>query len=76
MAYSNYNMFYYIYSLPAAANASVSFLPTSRRSTHNAIERARRESLAMELSDLARILPTLENIKRPSKLVIVQAAIR
>ncbi|TPX41489.1 hypothetical protein SeMB42_g05547 [Synchytrium endobioticum] len=64
------------YLVPGTMSTVTAALPISRRSTHNAIERARRESLAMELSDLARMLPCLEDVKRPSKLVIVQAAIR
>jgi len=42
-----------------------------RRATHNAVERARRESLNGRFMDLATALPTMANVKRPSKSVIV-----
>jgi hypothetical protein len=42
-----------------------------RRATHNAVERARRESLNGRFMDLAGALPNMANVKRPSKSVIV-----
>jgi len=42
-----------------------------RRATHNAVERARRESLNGRFMDLAHALPSMANIKRPSKSIIV-----
>jgi hypothetical protein len=42
-----------------------------RRATHNAVERARRESLNGRFMDLASSLPNMANVKRPSKSVIV-----
>ncbi|KAI8454779.1 hypothetical protein BY996DRAFT_2047367 [Phakopsora pachyrhizi] len=42
-----------------------------RRAAHNAIERARRESLNARFLELARALPTMANVKRPSKNAIV-----
>lgn len=46
-----------------------------RRATHNAIERARRESLNGRFLELARALPTMSNVKRPSKSVIVNKSL-
>ncbi|KAH9823809.1 hypothetical protein DFH28DRAFT_225438 [Melampsora americana] len=46
-----------------------------RRATHNAIERARRESLNGRFLELARALPTMGNVKRPSKSVIVNKSL-
>lgn len=42
-----------------------------RRATHNAVERARRESLNGRFMDLAGALPNMATVKRPSKSVIV-----
>jgi len=42
-----------------------------RRATHNAVERARRESLNGRFVDLAAALPNMATIKRPSKSTIV-----
>jgi len=42
-----------------------------RRATHNAVERARRESLNGRFMELASALPTMASVKRPSKSVIV-----
>ncbi|KAI7962821.1 hypothetical protein MJO28_000915 [Puccinia striiformis f. sp. tritici] len=46
-----------------------------RRATHNAIERARRESLNGRFLELARALPTMQSVKRPSKSVIVNKSL-
>ncbi|GAA5898651.1 uncharacterized protein JCM6883_003379 [Sporobolomyces salmoneus] len=46
-----------------------------KRATHNAVERARRESLNGRFSVLADSLPTMKNIKRPSKAMIVNKAL-
>ncbi|GAA6009221.1 hypothetical protein JCM11491_004233 [Sporobolomyces phaffii] len=46
-----------------------------KRATHNAVERARRESLNGRFSVLAESLPTMKNIKRPSKAMIVNKAL-
>jgi len=43
----------------------------AKRATHNAIERARRESLNGRFLELARALPNMANVKRPSKSSIV-----
>jgi len=43
----------------------------AKRATHNAIERARRESLNGRFLELARALPNMNGVKRPSKSAIV-----
>ncbi|GAA98761.1 uncharacterized protein L969DRAFT_17995 [Mixia osmundae IAM 14324] len=52
-------------------------LPTSaeRRATHNATERARRESLNSRFLQLAGSLPTMARVKRPSKSIIVSKSL-
>ncbi|KAJ7155170.1 hypothetical protein C8R46DRAFT_1356407 [Mycena filopes] len=47
----------------------------SRRASHNAVERARRENLNARFLDLAALLPNLANIRRPSKSSIVNTCI-
>ncbi|CEP10867.1 hypothetical protein [Parasitella parasitica] len=46
-----------------------------RRAEHNAIERARRESLNTKFQSLAQALPNLINYRRPSKSQIVEKAL-
>jgi hypothetical protein len=46
-----------------------------RRATHNAVERARRETLNGRFLDLAGLLPNLSQIRRPSKSAIVNSSI-
>ncbi|ESK91701.1 macrophage erythroblast attacher isoform 1 [Moniliophthora roreri MCA 2997] len=46
-----------------------------RRATHNAVERARRETLNGRFLDLAKLLPNLSQIRRPSKSAIVNSSI-
>ncbi|KAL0571852.1 hypothetical protein V5O48_010104 [Marasmius crinis-equi] len=46
-----------------------------RRATHNAVERARREVLNGRFLDLAKILPNLSQVRRPSKSAIVNSSI-
>lgn len=46
-----------------------------RRATHNAVERARRETLNSRFLDLAKLLPNLSQIRRPSKSAIVNSSI-
>lgn len=46
-----------------------------RRATHNAVERARRESLNGRFIDLAQALPSMANVKRPSKSIIVNKSL-
>ncbi|KAI8985932.1 hypothetical protein BDB01DRAFT_700189, partial [Pilobolus umbonatus] len=43
-----------------------------RRADHNAVERARRESLNSKLQQLAHSLPNLEHERRPSKGIIIE----
>ncbi|KAJ2210477.1 hypothetical protein EV179_006222 [Coemansia sp. RSA 487] len=46
-----------------------------RRATHNAIERARRESLNGQFQDLASAVPSLTQVRRPSKATIVEKSL-
>ncbi|GAA6037929.1 hypothetical protein JCM8097_009495 [Rhodosporidiobolus ruineniae] len=46
-----------------------------KRNIHNATERARRDSLNGRFTTLAEALPTMRNVKRPSKAVIVTKAL-
>jgi len=46
-----------------------------RRATHNAVERARRETLNGRFLDLAAMLPNLNTLRRPSKSTIVNSSI-
>ncbi|KAF9259862.1 hypothetical protein L218DRAFT_989899 [Marasmius fiardii PR-910] len=45
------------------------------RAVHNAVERARRETLNGRFLDLAKLLPNLSQIRRPSKSAIVNSSI-
>ncbi|KAJ6465405.1 hypothetical protein C8R45DRAFT_1023054 [Mycena sanguinolenta] len=46
-----------------------------RRASHNAVERARRETLNARFIDLAGLLPNLKHLRRPSKSAIVNSSI-
>ncbi|KAJ7106711.1 hypothetical protein C8R44DRAFT_987319 [Mycena epipterygia] len=46
-----------------------------RRASHNAVERARRETLNARFLDLAALLPNLKHLRRPSKSAIVNSSI-
>ncbi|KAJ3191828.1 hypothetical protein HK101_007353 [Irineochytrium annulatum] len=46
-----------------------------KRASHNAIERARRESLNIRFQELAQGIPSLNSVRKPSKAVIVSRAI-
>ncbi|KAG0143363.1 hypothetical protein CROQUDRAFT_673001 [Cronartium quercuum f. sp. fusiforme G11] len=59
----------------SAAHNKLKISTAERRATHNAIERARRESLNGRFLELARALPTMGNVKRPSKSVIVNKSL-
>ncbi len=43
----------------------------AKRSAHNALERQRREGLNSKFQELAHVLPALQQVKRPSKSMIV-----
>ncbi|KAI8376056.1 uncharacterized protein BYT42DRAFT_573276 [Radiomyces spectabilis] len=58
-------------SLPAKKVLS----KAERRAEHNAIERARRETLNSKFHQLALALPNLQSYRRPSKSVIVEKAL-
>lgn len=66
---------------PASAPAKPKSKPRKRVNTaekrhqHNAIERARRETLNSKFLSLARLLPSLANHRRPSKSAIVNGSI-
>ncbi|KAI0647648.1 hypothetical protein C8Q79DRAFT_641606 [Trametes meyenii] len=68
-------------SSPVAAPAQSKRKPSrrantaERRATHNAVERARRETLNGRFLDLAALLPNLSQIRRPSKSSIVNSSI-
>lgn len=49
--------------------------PADRRATHNAVERARRESLNVRFLELAANLPATCTVRRPSKNLIVNKSI-
>nr|GAT50849.1 macrophage erythroblast attacher isoform 1 [Mycena chlorophos] len=46
-----------------------------RRASHNAVERARRETLNARFLDLAALLPNLKHLRRPSKSAIVNSSV-
>lgn len=46
-----------------------------RRSAHNALERQRREHLNAKFQELARTLPSLQSVSRPSKSMIVSKSL-
>ncbi|KAI8804227.1 hypothetical protein BJ742DRAFT_456857 [Cladochytrium replicatum] len=50
-------------------------LTPEKRATHNAIERARRESLNDRFHKLAMSIPSLRQIRKPSKSLIVQKSL-
>ncbi|KAJ2019445.1 hypothetical protein IWW57_005105, partial [Coemansia sp. S610] len=60
---------------PSSTHSVSSFDYAQRRAAHNAVERARRESLNGQFQDLASAVPTLVHIKRPSKATIVEKSL-
>ncbi|OAJ40392.1 hypothetical protein BDEG_24135 [Batrachochytrium dendrobatidis JEL423] len=46
-----------------------------KRATHNAVERARRESLNYRFQELAGVIPSLNSVRKPSKTVIIQRSL-
>nr|CAG8478012.1 2346_t:CDS:2 [Entrophospora candida]CAG8528030.1 9032_t:CDS:2 [Entrophospora candida] len=64
------------FQIPSIANTVKKNTNTAeRRANHNAVERARRECLNTKFQDLARALPSLSQVKRPSKSIIVQRSL-
>ncbi|KAJ2906734.1 hypothetical protein GGI21_004002, partial [Coemansia aciculifera] len=60
---------------PSSTHSVSSFDHAQRRAAHNAVERARRESLNGQFQDLASAVPSLIHIKRPSKATIVEKSL-
>ncbi|CAI2169344.1 4002_t:CDS:2 [Funneliformis geosporum] len=57
------------------ANFTFQLPSTERRANHNAVERARRECLNTKFQELAHALPSLAQVRRPSKSIIVQKSL-
>ncbi|GAB5593272.1 hypothetical protein Unana1_08172 [Umbelopsis nana] len=57
---------------PGSASGRKVASKADRRAEHNAIERARRESLNTKFQELAHSLPNLQNDRRPSKGTIIE----
>ncbi|KAJ2721477.1 hypothetical protein GGI07_003930 [Coemansia sp. Benny D115] len=60
---------------PSSTRSVSSMDHAQRRATHNAIERARRESLNSQFQDLASAVPALIHVRRPSKAIIVEKSL-
>ncbi|KAJ1816771.1 hypothetical protein LPJ75_001915 [Coemansia sp. RSA 2598] len=60
---------------PSSTRSVSSIDHAQRRATHNAIERARRESLNGQFQDLASAVPALIHVRRPSKATIVEKSL-
>ncbi|KAJ2776721.1 hypothetical protein GGI15_004758 [Coemansia interrupta] len=60
---------------PSSTRSATSSDYAQRRATHNAIERARRESLNGQFQDLASAVPALIHVRRPSKAIIVEKSL-
>ncbi|RHZ55458.1 hypothetical protein Glove_415g33 [Diversispora epigaea] len=66
----------FTFQLPSIANASKKNTNSAeRRANHNAVERARRECLNTKFQELAHALPSLAQVRRPSKSIIVQKSL-
>ncbi|KAJ7200816.1 hypothetical protein GGX14DRAFT_659529 [Mycena pura] len=77
-AHSDYQTSFAVPSLPDYSDAfsQKSQISTAeRRASHNAVERARRETLNARFLDLAALLPNLKHLRRPSKSTIVNSSI-
>ncbi|KAI8808659.1 hypothetical protein BJ742DRAFT_276616 [Cladochytrium replicatum] len=59
----------------SAHSGGAARLTPEKRATHNAIERARRESLNDRFHKLAMSIPSLRQIRKPSKSLIVQKSL-
>ncbi|KAF7329790.1 Macrophage erythroblast attacher isoform 1 [Mycena kentingensis (nom. inval.)] len=69
-------------AIPSLPDYSDAFAPkvqkpstAERRASHNAVERARRETLNARFLDLAALLPNLRHLRRPSKSAIVSSSL-
>ncbi|KAF7292695.1 Macrophage erythroblast attacher isoform 1 [Mycena indigotica] len=60
---------------PAPTPTPLKPTTAERRASHNAVERARRETLNGRFLDLAGLLPNLKHLRRPSKSAIVNSSI-
>ncbi|ORZ11514.1 hypothetical protein BCR42DRAFT_379873 [Absidia repens] len=60
-----------LYSPTMNDDPSDEILNGDKRSAHNALERQRREGLNKKFQQLAHVLPGLQNVRRPSKSMIV-----
>ncbi|KAL0581904.1 hypothetical protein V5O48_000134 [Marasmius crinis-equi] len=60
---------------PAKRKPNKRLNTAEHRAIHNAVERARRETLNGRFLDLAKLLPNLSQIRRPSKSAIVNSSI-
>ncbi|KAG9286165.1 hypothetical protein G9A89_010179 [Geosiphon pyriformis] len=66
----------YLLSPSLVANAAKKNTNSAeRRANHNAVERARRECLNTKFQELAHALPSLAQVRRPSKSIIVQKSL-
>jgi regulator of replication initiation timing len=66
----------FTFQIPSIANAAKKNTNSAeRRANHNAVERARRESLNTKFQELAHALPSLAQVRRPSKSIIVQKSL-
>ncbi|KAG1441784.1 hypothetical protein G6F56_011332 [Rhizopus delemar] len=57
------------FSMEESQHKDLAYL--EKRSAHNALERQRREGLNTKYQELAHVLPALDDVKRPSKNMIV-----
>jgi len=65
-----------VFQIPSIANAAKKNTNSAeRRANHNAVERARRECLNTKFQELAHALPSLAQVRRPSKSIIVQKSL-
>lgn len=58
-------------STSASLNESEDMAYIEKRTAHNALERQRREGLNSKFQELAHVLPSLQQVRRPSKSMIV-----
>ncbi|CAO3639669.1 unnamed protein product [Mucor hiemalis] len=58
-------------STSATLNESEDMAYIEKRTAHNALERQRREGLNSKFQELAHVLPSLQQVRRPSKSMIV-----